>query len=98
MMADYLGVTVDMLLSRDTGSFKASNIQNSNVIHGAGAKISIGRDNAPGSAAVSEQTAEILRIFEEMTPVDRAKVLVYAADTLQASQDAKQAKTKKRAR
>jgi len=80
-LADYFGVTVDYLLERETGeSATQASVQGSNIVQGDN-NSQITQINGE-ARPLSDQEAEILRLFAELDTVKRAKVLIYAADLI----------------
>lgn len=76
VIAEYFGVTVEYLLSSEDESVHIQSIQDNHGI--------IGQTHAPvtiingSERKLSEQAVELLSIFESLSVVNQAKLLVYA--------------------
>lgn len=76
-VADYFGVSVDYLTSNDE-SVQIKNVQdNHGIIGHTHAPVTI---NNGSDRKLSEQEIELLDIFNSLSILDRAKLIVYASD------------------
>lgn len=76
-VADYFGVSVDYLTSNDE-SVQIKNVQdNHGIIGHTHAPVTI---NNGDSRKLSEQEIELLDIFNSLSILDRAKLIVYASE------------------
>lgn len=74
-LADFFNVTIDYLLgqSEDNGGiYYANNINGSNLVQGCG---SVSIERAEPISSISEEEAEILRIYRSLDIRGRAKIL-----------------------
>lgn len=81
-IADYLGCSVDYLLGRTDNPqahMNSSSVSVGNVSGNSGA-IGVGNvvNSTEKNTAINQQTAALLETFNKLTPVEQAKVLVYA--------------------
>lgn len=82
-IADYFNVSVDYLLNGDDESVNIQTVQDNHGI--------IGTTHAPvtiingSERKLSEQAVELLSIFEQLSVIDQANLLVYAAGLLKES-------------
>ena len=76
-VADYFGVSVDYLTSNDE-SVQIKNVQdNHGIIGHTHAPVTI---NNGSDRKLSEQEIELLDIFNSLSILDRAKLIVYASE------------------
>lgn len=78
ILCDYLEVSADYLLGRETSDTNIHNVaDNHGIIGHAHAPVTIVNGN---ERRLSKQEAELLAIFEELSVVKQAKLLVYASE------------------
>lgn len=79
-LADYLDCSVDYLLGRTDNpqAHKSGNNVSVGDVSGNSGAIGVGNTVTNNAAPMDEQTAEMLNTYKKLSPLNKAKLLVYA--------------------